>query len=114
MRRYLADVDGALRLVVLDLYEGTHERDEFRVVGSDGRPVRTTAFPEAAGLPVEHEWGPTEGEYYVRMGAMRTRVRVHIEPTAIGPTERTPCRLAANPRNRKCAQCTELKGTTNG
>lgn len=114
MIRYLADVDGALHLVVLDLYDGKHERDEFRVTGSDGRPVRAAAFPEAVGLPVEHEWGPAEGEYYVRMGQFGTRVRVHIEPTAIGPTERTPCRLAANPRNRKCAQCAELNGANNG
>ena len=108
MIRYLADVDGALRLVILDLYEGQHERDEFRVVGSDDRPVRASAFPEAVGLAVEHEWGPAEGEYYVRMGGFGTRVRVHIEPTAIGPAERTACPRTQSKR-RKCDLCKEME-----
>lgn len=104
MHRFLQhdEASGELRLVMTDTYDGQHERDEFRVVDQDGRPMRRR--PELEGLPVMHEWGPDGSRYYIHMGPFRTRRNVSIEQTAVGPTERTPCPKAEN-RRRKCALC---------
>jgi hypothetical protein len=110
--RYLADVDGELHLVMLGLYEGEHEQDEFRVTGRDNLPVRTSTWPELPGLAVEHEWGPCTSEYYVRLGGgLGARTRVLIEHAAIGPTERAACPRAQNKR-RKCPLCDKIRELT--
>jgi hypothetical protein len=105
VNRVLADVGGELRLVITDLYEGVHERTEFRVTGDSGRPLRAAAHPEVVGLAVEHEWGLEAGRYYVRTGPFRTRTDIRTEPAEAGETQRTPCRRAGHPR-RKCQLCT--------
>lgn len=107
-RRVIAEGEaGQLLVVITDLWQGEHERTEYRVTGSDRLPVMARHFPEAVGLPVESCWGPAGHEWYVRVGPFKTRVDVHTEETAAGPTVRTPCPKAANPR-RKCQLCAEL------
>jgi hypothetical protein len=114
MSRFLADADGELHLVFTDRTSdgAEHVRTEFRVIGGDGSPLRTSRVPGGLGQPVEHQWGPVSGEYYVRLGpGLGARTRVHIEDTAIGPDARTPCRRHGHPR-RKCILCDELNGET--
>lgn len=112
-RHTLADVGGALHLVITDLYDGQHERDDFRVTGSDGTPLRASAFPGAVGLAVEHQWGPVTVEYYARLGGFGNRTRIYIQAEATGPTERTPCPRAVNPR-RKCTICKQQEEADDG
>ena len=104
MRRYLEQDKATheLRLVITDLYQGEHERTEFRVTDRDGRPMRN--FPELAGLTVEQDWGPYGIEFYVLMGPYKCRRNVTVEPSAIGPTEHAPCKREKSKR-AKCALC---------
>ena len=96
---------GELRLVYTDLWEGQHERTEYRVTdmrggvplrgaqwaGMDGRKVSGNA-PDLYLAPI----GP--------FGAADRAPRVWTEERAIGPTVKTPCPKASNAR-RKCQQC---------
>ena len=80
---------GELRLVMANLYQGRHERDEFRAVGSEGVPLRAARLPDVIGLPVEYRPGPGGSEYTVRMPS-GAQVRVHVENRAVGPTQNHP------------------------
>lgn len=90
---------GELRLVMTDLWNGQHERTEFRVIDSEGRPVRKGQ--DYNGLTAYRD---SFGGHYVKVGPMRREVRLTTEQRAIGETAKTPCPKAENKR-RKCALC---------
>ncbi len=90
------EASGELRLVMTDFYNGQHERTEYHVVNSDGRPLRNRA--ELDGQPV---YGRPGGWYVKPMGR---EVRVNTLPGERAETTRTPCPKAEN-RRRKCALC---------
>lgn len=102
MRKTLAmdAVTREMRLVYTDLWEGQHERTEYRVTSdrTGGHVVRN--MPELAGTPV---LGTVPGLYIQGPGRRRSAV-IWTEQTAVGPTVRTPCARAASAR-RKCALC---------
>ena len=106
-RRWLeADADGGLRVIITDYYDGTHSRDEFRVVGEDGRRLRADRLPDVAGRPVEHQWEAGGSAQYIRLNPpFGGRVRVHTETYAVGPTQTTECRKAGGHPRRKCPLC---------
>jgi hypothetical protein len=108
MRKQLA-VDPAtreVRLVFTDLWQGEHERTEYRVLDLDGGRVHERhpgEWGHLLGQPVHGQ--PPPGRYYVhRRGWPDTEFRT--EDTAAGPTVKTPCPKATNPR-RKCPLCQE-------
>lgn len=93
-----------LRLVYTDLWEGQHERTEYRVTsGRGGGPLRNMA--DWDGLAV---FGTVPGLYVLGADGW-TQIHVWTEETAIGPTVKTPCPRAANAR-RKCALCDIERG----
>lgn len=103
MRTFLQhdEASGELRLVMTDLWEGRHERTEFRVVGDDGRPVRRGQ--EYDGLTAYRD---SLGGYYVKVGPMRREVPFATGKLAVGETSKTPCRRLASKSGRaKCALC---------
>ena len=98
MRTFLHhdEASGELRLVMTDLWDGQHERTEFRVVNSDGTPIHRMA--ELDGQPVHGR----AGEWYIK--PLGREIRVTTLPGERAETTRTPCRKAEN-RRRKCALC---------
>jgi hypothetical protein len=103
MQRFLHhDPDtGELRLAFTDLWDGNHERTEYRVVRPDGSPVLRRADRDA--IPVHKD---SLGRWYIV-------IRVHsdhrdyfdVEDTPVVATK-TPCRRLASKRGRaKCALC---------
>ncbi len=105
MRRWLeADADGGLRVICADYHEGVHYRDEFRVVGDDGRPLRAARLPDVAGRAVTQAWELGGSAFYIRLALGGSPVRVNVEPAAVGFTAATPCPRAEN-RRRKCKLC---------
>ena len=98
MRTFLQhdEASGELRLVMTDLWEGQHERTEFRVVNSDGTPLRRGK--EFDGLQV---YGRA-GAWYVKPLGHEVRVNTAIGERAV--TTQTPCPKAEN-RRRKCTLC---------
>ena len=94
------EASGELRLVMTDLWDGQHERTEFRVIDSDGRPVRRGQ--DFDGLTAYRD---SFGGYYVKRGQWGEReVHVTAEQRATGETVKTPCPKVASKR-RKCALC---------
>ena len=93
---------GELRLVYTDLWDGMHERTEYRVMSDrvDGRPVRGRA--DLDGTPVMG----TAPDLCIRNPSGFGQTPVWTEPVATGPTDKTPCPRAANAR-RKCELCAE-------
>ena len=86
-----------LRLVYTDLYNGQHERTEYRVTaGRGGEVIHRRA--DLDGTPV---LGAAPLLYFKNYSAV---VPVWTEETAVGLTTKTPCPKAANTR-RKCALC---------
>jgi len=89
-----------MRVVYADLWDGQHERTEFRVTAERGGPVVRNR-PEWDGATVD---GTVPG-LYVKALVPDGRFPVWTEETAVGPTVKVPCPKATNPR-RKCALCT--------
>jgi outer membrane receptor for Fe3+-dicitrate len=102
MRKFLShdSETGELRLVYTDLWEGQHERTEYRVTSDrvGGHVLRN--MTEWDGRPV---LGAVPG-LYVKAADGFGQIPVWTEETAIGPTIKTPCPKAASSR-RKCALC---------
>jgi hypothetical protein len=99
MRKFLSHdtASGELRLVFTDLWDGQHERTEYRVIDDEGRPLRRQQERDGAQVYGQaanwHIKGPA-GNY----------IRFVTEQTATGPTVQTPCPKTAN-RRRKCDLC---------
>lgn len=95
-----------VRLVMLDLYDGWHERDEFRVVSDRTGEVVHERTPgewdHLLGLPVHG----TAGNWYIYRPPHADTI-VRVQHTAVGPTAKAECRRNGHPR-RKCQLCTEL------
>lgn len=98
MRTFLSHdtASGELRLVMTDLWDGQHERNEYTVINSDGKPLRRGS--EYDGLQVYGR----PGEWYVKPAGRE--IRVNTLPGQQSETTRTPCPKAEN-RRRKCALC---------
>jgi hypothetical protein len=98
MKTFLSydETSGKLRLVMTDLWEGQHERTEFRVVNSDGTPLR-----RGAELNGQQVYGRA-GEWYIK--PLGHEVRVNTDPSERAVTTKTPCPKAES-RRRKCALC---------
>lgn len=103
MRRYLRHdaSTGALLLVLADLWQGEHEITEYPVVGESGQPVRNQ--PDLDGAAVDYAPGAYGARYCVRRPG-RSALWLAVDPSAVEPM-RFPCRIAANPRNRRCDWC---------
>jgi hypothetical protein len=115
MRRFLHidETTRELRLVMVDLWDGKHERTEFRVIDSDGRPLRgESRWRHLDGAPVDSVRIGQGLRYYCAPSSNRPpslawesdRVYFDVEESAVGPTEKTPCARAQN-RRRRCDLC---------
>ena len=104
MRKFLShDAETReLRLVYTDLWDGQHERTEYRVTSDrvGGHVVRNRA--DLDGTPI---LGTVPGLYF-RNPLGRGETLVWTEETAVGVTVKTPCPRAANAR-RKCTLCAD-------
>ena len=102
MRKFLAhDAETReLRLVYTDVWDGQHERTEYRVTSerAGGNVVRNR--PELDGKPI---LGTVPGLYF-RNGSGFGETLVWTEQTAVGLTVKVPCPRAVNAR-RKCTLC---------
>lgn len=99
MRSFLHqdEASGELWLVFTDLYDGKHERTEFRVINSDGSPIRR--YGHLSGLPAYRG----ASCHYVRVGGQEVPFQVE---TGAMPTEKIVCRrLASKSRRAKCLLC---------
>ena len=98
MRTFLShdEASGELRLVMTDLWDGQHERTEYHVVNSDGKPLRNRGE-----LDGQQVYGRA-GDWYVKPTGRE--VRVNTDPGERAATVRTACPKAEN-RRRKCALC---------
>ena len=92
------EASGELRLVMTDLWDGQHERTEFRVTGDDGRPVRRGQ--DFDGLPA-HRFGNV---WQTRRTSAAPWMSFSVQDRAVDVTSKTPCAKAEN-RRRKCALC---------
>jgi hypothetical protein len=101
MRKFLAhDESGELRLVYTDLWNGQHERTEYRVTGGRGGDV----LRNHDDLDGREVFGTVPGLYI--KGALGAPIAVWTQETAIGPTVKTPCRRLASKSGRaKCTLC---------
>lgn len=115
MRRFL-HIDEAtreLRLVMVDLGDGRHERTEFRVVDPGGAVLRgMERWGHLDGAPADAVLVGTSYRNYCAprsnlppsLAFESDRVYFDVEDRAVGPTEKTPCRRAGRPR-RPCFLC---------
>jgi hypothetical protein len=103
MRTFLShdEASGELRLVMTDLWDGQHERTEFRVVRDDGSVMRNR--PELDGKQAHEDRGAYY-PWYIQVGDMGGRSRFRTEDRAVDLTAKVPCPKAEN-RRRKCALC---------
>lgn len=90
---------GELRLVYTDLYNGQHERTEYRVTNSrvDGSVIRTRQ--DLDGVAV-HGTAP---DLWIS-APLGQHIPVWTEQVAVGPTVATPCPRVAN-RRKRCDLC---------
>lgn len=93
-----------MRLVYADLWDGQHERTEYRVVSDRAGGHVLRDLPDYDGAQVH---GHAPGLYVKRGPWGELTVPVWTEETPVGPTVKTPCPRAANAR-RKCALCAGL------
>lgn len=110
MRKTLVFDQGTreLRLVYTDLWNGAHERTEYRVTGDrGGSPLRGSQWADMDGRAVSGRAPDLYlgGSY----GAGDRAPRVWTESAPVGPTVKTPCPKVGNAR-RKCAMCADLQG----
>ena len=103
MHKFLShdEASGELRLVYADLWDGQHERTEYRVMSerTGGHPLRN--MQDMDGREV---FGHAP-DLHIKLGPWGERTAmVWTEERAIGPTVKTPCPKAGN-RRRKCALC---------
>lgn len=89
---------GELRLVMTDLWNGQHERTEFRVINDDGTTVRRGQ--EFDGLTA-HRFGNV---WQTRRNSAAPWMSFSVQQSAVDVTSKTPCPKAAN-RRRKCTLC---------
>lgn len=92
---------GELLLVMADLWDGQHERTEFRVANGDGKPL--TGHEDMDGRKVLGR----AGDWYVKT-EFGVRIPVRVMPGERAEVQRTPCPKATSPR-RKCALCAAQK-----
>ena len=110
MHKYLEhnSETGELRLVYVDLWDGQHERTEYRVTDMrGGAPLRGGHWASMDGRAVS---GHAPDLYLKPVGpfsAADRAPRVWTEERAVGPTVKTPCPRATNAR-RKCALCASV------
>ena len=108
MRRFLHidEETHELRLVITDLFDGMHERTEFRVLGSDGDVLRgAEAWGHLEGHRVEFDsrrfyLAPEPGGY----GGSFRRTYLDTQERAIGITVKVRCPRATD-RRRRCGLC---------
>ena len=103
MHKYLStdEATGGLRLVYEDLWDGQHERTEYRVMSdrTGGHQLRNMQDLD------DREVYGCAPALYVKLGPWGEQtVPVWTEETAVGVTVKTPCAKAAS-RRRKCALC---------
>jgi hypothetical protein len=105
MRTFLShdEASGELRLVMTDLWDGQHERTEFRVVSDEGRPIRKgqnfdglTAYRDAF------------GGWYAKVGPSLREARFAVEKLAVREAKTQCRRLASKSGRAKCALCADL------
>jgi hypothetical protein len=90
-----------LRLVYTDLWNGQHERTEYRVTGGRSGDV----LRNHADLDGREVFGTVPG-LYIKGAVGGTTIAVWTQETAVGPTVKTPCRRAASKSGRaKCKLC---------
>ena len=90
---------GELRLVYADLWQGQHERTEYRVIDQPcGDGVRRR--PDLDGTPVLG----TAPDLYFEQGPFKAKIWVWTDQRAVGPTVKTPCARSGRSR-RKCSLC---------
>jgi hypothetical protein len=96
-----------LRLVYSDLWNGSHERTEYRVTDMrGGAPLRGSQWAGMDGRAVSGHAPDLYLKPVGPFGATDRAPMVWTEPTAVGPTVKTPCPGSANAR-RKCALCAD-------
>lgn len=91
-----------MRLVYTDLWNGQHERTEYRVTSDriGGHVLRN--LPDFDGRQV---YGTVPG-LYLKTPSGFGEIPVWTEQTAIGPTVKTPCRRLASKSGRaRCELC---------
>ena len=109
MRKFLAhDAEsGELRLVYTDLWDGQHERTEYRVTGGRGGGV----LRNHADFDGREVFGTVPGLYI--KSPLGQPVPVWTQEVAIGPTVKTPCRRQASRSGRaKCTLCAAEQGVS--
>jgi hypothetical protein len=96
---------GELRLVYTDLWQGQHERTEYRVWTrfDDGERVRNRADLDG------REVSGVAPDLYIanRVPGAISHTLIWTEPVPVGPTVKTPCPRASSAR-RKCSLCAGL------
>jgi hypothetical protein len=105
MRTYLRnDADsGELRLVFTDFWNGQHERTEYRVLSSDGRPLRNRA--EFDGTAARQHHLPGGAKWFVR-SPDGSDLHFGTEQQAVVDVK-IPCRREASKSGRaRCELCT--------
>ena len=102
MRKTLVmdDATREMRVVYTDLWDGQHERTEYRVISGRGDSHVVRNMPEFDGRPVLG----TSPSLYVKSADRFRDIPVWTQEVAVGPTVKTTCPKASNPR-RKCALC---------
>jgi hypothetical protein len=99
-----------LRLVTIDLFDGRHDRWEWRCVGDDGRPLRGHRWQDFDGRRAEY--AAHVGRSYLNGGAFgEATIWLDTEPRPV-VERRTDCRLfdrngerIVRNRNRVCPVC---------
>ena len=97
---------GELRLVLADLWNGTHEVTEYRVLNEDGRLVRRREDLDGAAVLYSPGFDGTMHEVPRPWPAQNLRIRVESAPVV---ETRSDCRRALNPRNRRCGGCEAVR-----
>jgi hypothetical protein len=103
MRKFLShdEESGELLLVYTDLWNGQHERTEYRVLSARAGGHVLRNLPDLDGKDVQG----TAPDLYVRLGPWGERtVPVWTEDRATGPTVKVLCPKATNARS-KCSRC---------
>jgi hypothetical protein len=103
MRQFLTVTgSGEVRLAVTDLWDGVHERTEYRVIGADGLPLR------APTLDLDVDWAAADqlpsGGWYVN-GPHGRRLIFQVEERPVHD-RKVACPRASR-RRARCAMCAD-------
>jgi len=97
---------GELRQVHTDLWQGSHERKEWRVTGSAGRVLRRTDYALPQTLEIQN--APEGMRWYFRPGwrnGSDARIYITAEREYCA-SSKVPCRCLASKNGRaRCAVC---------